>query len=91
MHNGVTRRGVLQLFAALTVAVPALTRGAAGAAHHGRANPRLGLMIASDGRSARRRPEEDQHRDGAERAPPAVQCAPALANLGPIPGLPWMS
>jgi hypothetical protein len=32
MHNGVTRRGVLQLFAALTVAVPALTRGASGAA-----------------------------------------------------------
>lgn len=32
MLNGVTRRGVLQLFAALTVAVPALTRGAFGAA-----------------------------------------------------------
>ncbi|HUP60743.1 MAG TPA: hypothetical protein VNA69_10030 [Thermoanaerobaculia bacterium] len=28
MHNGVTRRGVLQLFAALTAAVPVLTRGA---------------------------------------------------------------
>ncbi len=28
MHDGVTRRGVLQLFAALTAAVPVLTRGA---------------------------------------------------------------
>ncbi|MEO8381589.1 MAG: hypothetical protein ABI779_18150 [Acidobacteriota bacterium] len=28
MHDGVTRRGVLQLFAALTAAVPLLTRGA---------------------------------------------------------------
>jgi hypothetical protein len=27
MHDGVTRRGVLQLFAALTAAVPVLTRG----------------------------------------------------------------
>ena len=28
MHDGVTRRGVLQLFAAMTAAVPVLTRGA---------------------------------------------------------------
>ena len=28
MHDGVSRRGVLQLFAALTAAVPVLTRGA---------------------------------------------------------------
>jgi hypothetical protein len=28
MHDGVTRRGVLQLFAALTAAMPVLTRGA---------------------------------------------------------------
>lgn len=28
MHDGVTRRGVLQLFTALTAAVPVLTRGA---------------------------------------------------------------
>lgn len=32
MHDGVTRRGVLQLFAALTAAVPVLTRGASAAA-----------------------------------------------------------
>lgn len=31
MHDGVTRRGVLQLFAALTAAVPVLTRGASAA------------------------------------------------------------
>jgi hypothetical protein len=32
MHDGVTRRGVLQLFAALTVAAPVLTRGASAQA-----------------------------------------------------------
>lgn len=32
MHDEVTRRGVLQLFAALTAAVPVLTRGASAAA-----------------------------------------------------------
>lgn len=32
MHDGVTRRGVLQLFAALTAAVPVLTRGVSVAA-----------------------------------------------------------
>jgi hypothetical protein len=32
MHDGVSRRGVLQLFAALTAAVPVLMRGASVAA-----------------------------------------------------------
>jgi hypothetical protein len=79
MHDGVTRRGVLQLFAALTAAVPVLTRGAAlmpaseapppaAPAPESVVGPSRPTLLESYVRSRRVRPAHLARECGCERA-----------------------